>query len=289
MNLSKDDEKFLELYSDSIYDKPSVTIDNVILRFRDIENNNYRKHPDKKLQICLIKRAYSPYKDCYAVPGTFIDLKDSLSNTLKKCLENKIGLKDFYFEQLYTFGDEQRDPRTRVISIAYLILTNKQEQLKNCEWFDIDFQASKNEFVLTNNGYKKSQKIKITLTNKNTTLTNEILVKFEKKNFEEIKTIKIIKSELAFDHIKILYFAFERLKNKLEYTDVIFNLMPKYFTLTELKLCFEQILHENLLDAKFRRKIADKVKPVDLKINEKGHRPSRFFEHNVSWNLNNIE
>ena len=169
MNLSKDDEKFLELYSDSIYDKPSVTIDNVILRFRDIENNNYRKHPDKKLQICLIKRAYSPYKDCYAVPGTFIDLKDSLSNTLKKCLENKIGLKDFYFEQLYTFGDEQRDPRTRVISIAYLILTNKQEQLKNCEWFDIDFQASKNEFVLTNNGYKKAQKIKITLTNKNTT------------------------------------------------------------------------------------------------------------------------
>lgn len=289
MNLSKEDAEFLELYSDSEYDKPSVTVDNVILRFTDKLSNNYRKLPKKQLQIALLKRNYSPFKDCYALPGTFIDLNNTLSTTVKKCLKSKVNLQDFYYEQLYTFGDNQRDPRTRVLSVAYMILTNSQENLSNAEWFDISVETNPIVLTETKEGYLQTQKIKINLSNNYTSLENEILVKFEKRNHEEIKEIEIINSQLAFDHIKILFFALERLKNKLEYTDIIFNLMPNNFTLTELKLCFEEILQEKLLDANFRRKIANKVKPVDDYVKEKGHRPSRMFTRNIAWNLNNIE
>lgn len=289
MDLSNEDKRYLDNYNDKNYDKPSVTVDNIILRFTNKSSNNYRKLAEKKLQVCLIKREYSPFKDAFAVPGTFIDLKLPLSISARECVQSKTGLTNFYYEQLYTFGDKQRDPRARVLSVAYLILTNNEEEIINGEWFDINTQMDEIKLEETETGYIQTQNIKIQLTNNNHSLNNEVQVYFEKKNCEEIKDVKIISSELAFDHIKILYFALERLKNKIEYTDVIFNLLPKNFTLTELKLCFEAILQEKLLDANFRRKIKSKVKPVDDFDKEKGHRPSRLFTHNISWKLNNLE
>ena len=269
--------------------KPSVTVDNVILRFTNKSSNNYRKLAEKKLQVCLIKREYSPFENTFAVPGSFIDLKLPLSVSAKKCVQDKTGLSNFYYEQLYTFGDKQRDPRERVLSVAYLILTNNEEQTSNGQWFDIDTDMQDIVLTETSTGYIQTQDINIKLICDDIILNNEIQVYFEKKNLEEIKDVKVLKSDLAFDHVKILYFALERLKNKIEYTDVIFNLLPKNFTLTELKLCFEAILHEKLLDANFRRKIKSKVKPVDDFDKEKGHRPSRLFTHNISWKLNNLE
>jgi len=269
--------------------RPSVTVDNVILRFTNKSSDNYRKLAEKKLQVCLIKRGYEPFEDKYAIPGTIIELEESLSTSVKNCVQDKTGLTNFYYEQLYTFGDEQRDPRSRVLSVAYLILTNNEEEITNGKWFDIDIKM--NDVILneTEQGYIQTQNVKINLISDNVVLENEVQVCFEKKNQEEIKEVKIINSSLAFDHIKILYFAIERLKNKIEYTDVIFNLLPKNFTLTELKLCFEAILQEKLLDANFRRKIKSKVIPVEAFDKEKGHRPSRLFTHNISWKLNNLE
>lgn len=271
------------------FNKPSVTVDNIILRFTNKSSENYRKLAEKKLQVCLIKRENEPFKDIYAVPGKFIDLQLPLSNSARQCVQEKTGLKNFYYEQLYTFGDKQRDPRERVLSVAYLILTNNEEEIINGKWFDINVNMENVELKETETGYIQTQTVKIQLVNEDEVLNNEVQVYFEKKNSEEIKDVKIIKSELSFDHIKILYFALERLKNKIEYTDVIFNLLPKNFTLTELKLCFEAILQEKLLDANFRRKIKSKVKPVDDFYKDKGHRPSRLFTHNISWKLNNLE
>ena len=83
--------------------------------------------------------------------------------------------------------------------------------------------------------------------------------------------------------------ALERLKNKLEYTDIIFNLLPKEFTLTELKQCYEIILNEHLLDANFRRKTSKMVSPTNKYDSAKGHRTSQLFVHNPTWNLNNLD
>ena len=72
---------FLSLYSDSIYEKPSVTVDAVIFRIKTVESQNYRKLGQKKLQVYLSKREYPPFKDYFGVIGTFIDLNYELNET----------------------------------------------------------------------------------------------------------------------------------------------------------------------------------------------------------------
>lgn len=289
MNISIEDKKFLELYSDSEYQKPSVTVDAVIFRIFSKESENYRKLAQKKLQVFLNKRQYSPYKDKYAIVGTFIDLQHELSDTMKLCVKNKVNLTNYYYEQLFTFGDKSRDPRTRVLSVSYMLLTNDQENLTNGDWFDIDVKEIKSNTEQLKNGFKLTKTFELILSNGEVTLKNIVEISNTKINLEETKQINIISSDIAFDHAKIIFQALERLKNKLEYTDIIFNLLPKEFTLTELKQCYEIILNEHLLDANFRRKTAKMVTPTNKLDTAKGHRTSQLFVHNPTWNFNNLD
>ena len=287
--LTNENKNFLALYSDSKYEKPSVTVDSVIFRIVSEENKNYRKLPKKKLQVFLTKRQYQPFKDMYSVIGTFIDLQHELNETMKLCVKNKVNLDNYYFEQLFTFGDKARDPRERVISVSYMLLTNSEQQLSNGDWFDIDIKEVKTNAINTENGYKLSKIINLILSNKTEKLDNTLEIKNEKKGLEEIKSINIKNNSLAFDHLNIIYHALERLKNKLEYTDIIFNLLPKEFTLTELKQCYELILGEHLLDANFRRKISKMVTPINKYDDAKGHRTSQLFIHNPNWLTINLD
>lgn len=289
MNLSKEDEKFLELYSDSEYEKPSVTVDAVIFRINSVENKNYRKLPEKKLQVFLNKRKYPPFKNKYAVVGTFIDLQNEITKTMKLCVLNKVNLKNYYYEQLFTFADKARDPRTRVLSVSYMLLTNTDENLQNGSWFDINLAEISSSTKNESNGYEIHKKFNLTFSNENESFSNVIEITNKKVGLEETKTITIAENSLAFDHTKIIYYALERLKNKLEYTDVIFNLLPKEFTLTELKQCYEIILQKNLLDANFRRKTSKMVSPVNKYVEGKGHRTSQLFVHNPTWEINNLD
>jgi hypothetical protein len=88
---------------------------------------------------------------------------------------------------------------------------------------------------------------------------------------------------IAFDHAKIIEYAVERLRNKIEYTDIAFNLMPEHFTLTELQQVYEVILGKDLLKANFRRKISDMVVETDEYTKDAGHRPSKLFKYNPNW------
>ncbi|MGI5841886.1 MAG: NUDIX hydrolase [Christensenellales bacterium] len=276
MKLSNEDEKFLQTYSSEIYEKPSLTVDAVVLRLFDKEEDNYRKLPEKKLQVFLSERKNSPFKNTFAIVGSFINLENELSDSVRKCVKDKIDLKSYYLEQLYTFGETSRDPRTRVVSVSYLLLTNKQQNLKNGEWFDIEL--TKRSTSLKNNHFVANYDL--ILKNDNLTLTNEIEVDFDAENNINPKKITLKNSSLAFDHAKIIFYALMRLRNKLDYTDIIFNLLPEKFTLTELKKSYEVILNEKLLDANFRRKTSSKVKPTDEFTKEKGHRPSQIFVKN---------
>ena len=289
MNLSREDKKFLKSYNAETYEKPSVTVDGVILRLVSKQNENYRKLPEKKLQIFLNKRSSLPFKDAFAVVGTFVNLNNELTDTMKLCVKTKVGLQNYYYEQLYTFGEKSRDPRARVLSVGYLLLTNQNEHLENGEWFDIDYKEKVIKNTTNNSGYNITKEILITLSNENQSLENKILLDITKSNLEQTKSVTITESALAFDHAKIIFYALERLKNKLEYTDIIFNLLPKEFTLTELKQCYEVILNEKLLDANFRRKTAKMVSPTTNFITGKGHRSSQLFEHNPLWQVNDLD
>ncbi len=120
---------------ESIHDfpKPSVTADIVIFT---IQNN--------ELKVLLIKRKLNPFKDKWAIPGGFVRINESLEDAAKRELEEETGVKDVYLEQLYSFGDPERDPRGRVITIAYMALINS-EQIKlraatdasDAQWFSV--------------------------------------------------------------------------------------------------------------------------------------------------------
>ena len=94
---------------------------------------------------------------------------------------------------------------------------------------------------------------------------------------------QILESQLALDHAKMLIYAIERLKNKVEYTTIAFNLMPEKFTLTKLQQVYEILLDKPLLKANFRRKISDMVIETEEYEENAGHRPSKLYCFNKNW------
>lgn len=104
-------EDFLKTYDVSQYDRPSLTTDVVIFTV-----------DQKELKVLLSKRLAEPFEGAWALPGGFLKLDRTLEENAKTILKEKTGVKDVYIEQLFTFGDLDRDPRTRVITVAYFAL-----------------------------------------------------------------------------------------------------------------------------------------------------------------------
>lgn len=117
------------------YPRPSVTVDIVV----------YGYDGGKQLKMLLIQRGSDPYKGSWALPGGFVDMGENLETAALRELEEETGVKDLYVEQLYTFGNPGRDPRGRVISVAYFSLVNLQDHpavaasdADKAEWFPLN-------------------------------------------------------------------------------------------------------------------------------------------------------
>ena len=203
------------------YPRPSVTADVIIFTLRQDD-----------LQVLLVRRKLPPFQGMWAIPGGFVNIDEPLEEAALRELEEETGLRDVYLEQLYTFGDPGRDPRGRVITVAYLSLVpaatvrpRAGDDAAEARWWSV---------------------------------TDLPL--------------------LAFDHAGILTYALERLRYKLEYSAVGFELLPQRFTLTDLQSAYETVLGEALDKRNFRRKILD----ADI-IEETGDyrtgegRPARFY------------
>lgn len=270
--------------------KPSVTVDTIIFTVRDLIVDNYRKLPEKKFQVLLVKRAGEPYKDKWSLPGTFVGENERFEEAVNRCLEEKANIKDIYLEQLYSWGDPQRDPRERVISTSYMGLVDAGDiqikagkNVEDIEWFNIKLNTIKEKSKEKKDGYYKTEEIEIILENKDIALKNRVKVVKELVNGNVIIYTQILQSDLAFDHAKILIYAIERLKNKVEYTTIAFNLMPEKFTLTKLQQVYEILLDKPLLKANFRRKISDMVIETEEYEENAGHRPSKLYKFNTDW------
>ena len=269
----KSEEEFLKNYDSNTFEKLSMTTDILLLSVSDEKQDNYRKTSNKNMSVLLVKRNTYPFKDKWCLPGGFLDpLKETLEECAKKVLLNETNLKDVYLEQLYTSDDINRDPRMRVISTSFIALVDKNKLLskisENASWFDINIKEENNILLITlDNGedvikYKMKKLLKHHTTNKYTYSTLE-------------------NNDIAFDHCSIIVSGIERLKNKIEYTDIVFNMMPEYFTLGDLQRVYETILGKKLLDPAFRRIIADKVVKTDKIKTGGGHRPSALFKYKV--------
>jgi len=217
-----------------LYKNPSVTVDVIV--FTVIDN---------ELKVLLVKRKYEPFQGKWVIPGGFVRAEESLEDAAKRELLEETNVKDIYMEQLYTFGAPKRDPRGRVITIAYMSLINSS---------NIDLKAS--------------------------------------SDAAEAKWHPIYKMpELGFDHKDILDYALQRLRYKLEYTTIAFQLLPEAFTLTALQTVYEIIFNKKLDKRNFRKKILSLgfIKDTKRMKRDVAHRPAKIYsfisEHTILENF----
>jgi ADP-ribose pyrophosphatase YjhB (NUDIX family) len=180
------------------YPRPALTVDCVVFGY-----------DGRSLRVLLIERAAEPFRGRWALPGGFVNMDETIDAAALRELEEETGLVRLYLEQLYTFGDLGRDPRERVVSVAYFALVKPADHVvraasdaKRAEWFPVDDLPA-----------------------------------------------------LAFDHPHIVETALERLRAKIRYRPVGFELLPRKFTLTELQRLYEAVLGRELDKRNFRKRI----------------------------------
>jgi 8-oxo-dGTP diphosphatase len=202
--------------------RPALTVDIVVFGL-----------DEEDLKVMLIQRDLAPFEGQWALPGGFVRVDETLDDAARRELVEETGLKDIYLEQLYTFGAIGRDPRERVVTVAYYALVNlvghdvqASTDARNAAWFPV----------------------------------SEL-------------------PELAFDHQKILDAAHDRLRGKVRYQPIGFELLPDRFTLRQLQHLYEVILDRELDKRNFRKKVLAMEIVKETKEIEKdvAHRAARLY------------
>lgn len=282
------EEEFLKQYDSAIYEKPSLTVDMLIFTVMEEEKENYRKLAEKSLKILLVKRGNHPDMGKWALPGGFVLTDESLDDAALRVLRKETNIENIYMEQLYTWGEVNRDPRTRVISSSYMALVDSSSlsikagnNEEDARWFNIQYNLLSENSLDIESGDSFEEIVEIKLWNNSEEISAKIRVI---ENFDGRIRREIIESVgLAFDHGKFIEYGISRLRNKVEYTSLAFNLMPELFTLTELQKVYEIIQGKELLAAAFRRKISNMVVETNEFTKDVGHRPSKLFRYNPRW------
>lgn len=180
------------------HERPAVTVDCVVFAL-----------DEEDLKVMLIQRNIPPFEGKWALPGGFVRMTETLEEAALRELREETGLRQVYLEQLYTFGDTDRDPRGRVITVAYYALVNlaghtvsATTDARAAAWFSVDDLP-----------------------------------------------------ELAFDHETIFTAGLSRLRGKVRYEPIGFELLPRKFTLSQIQKLYETVLGTPLDKRNFRKKI----------------------------------
>ncbi len=293
MNENLDEKQFLSTYDITQYERPSVAADMAIYTIaQESTSENFRKLPKQTLRILLVKRADYPFKDCWALPGGFCKPEEDVIETAFRELYEESHVKSAYLKPVGIFGEQGRDPRGWIISSTFMALVDATttelkpgSDTREAKWFSIDLNISEPKKVLKKEDAKIQTIYEMTLTDDETGEKLKATVKEHKqfKNYHESISYEIVKSDmLAFDHAKIILYTTLYLRQSVENDLKLgFDLMPEYFTLTELQTAFELILGKELITPNFRRKIGDYVIETDKMLEGAGHRPAKLFKRNV--------
>lgn len=251
--------------------KVSYTTDLLIFGIDSRKSTNTRSLPKKYFSILLVKRNKEPFNNKWCLPGGFIFDDETSKEASSRVLEKETGLVDVYMQQLKVNDEVDRDPRGRVISVSYMALVDRtllsSTLREEACFFDIEVEEAGDLYVikLTNGEEEISYKTKRVA----------IDLKSEEYSYEVLG-----ENDLAFDHAKLIIEGIMELRNKVNNTDIVFNLMPQEFTIGELKQVYELLLNKSLVNSAFRRTIADKVILTDKMIKTGGHRPSVLCKYN---------
>jgi 8-oxo-dGTP diphosphatase len=209
------------------YPRPALTVDCIVFGL-----------DDEDLKVILIERKLPPFQGQWALPGGFVQMSESLEEAARRELREETGIEQVFLEQLYTFGDVKRDPRDRVVTVAYYALVNR---------VDHKVHASTDA----------NQAVWWSITNL---------------------------PPLAFDHQKIFDLALTRLKNKVRYEPIGFELLPRKFALSQLQKLYETILGIPLDKRNFRKKILkmDLLIELDEMQIDVPHRAARLYQFDAA-------
>ena len=223
----------------SEFEKPSVAVDTVILRVKDIAERDGKRLVPKMVQVLLVRKQGG---EKWQLPGTIV----RLGETSMDAIERKLGaevVENGAFEQLYTVDNNiDRDERGHVISIVYLDMLKPNSDSKGLDLEGYDVQW----FWVSRDRY-----------------------------FMNVASQEII-DELAYDHKSIINDAIDRIKGKLLYTDIGFNFVGETFTVRELEYTFEA-LNEYKIPG-FRRLISDRITGTGEMSKGNAFRPAEVYK-----------
>jgi 8-oxo-dGTP diphosphatase len=234
---ASEEQEFLAAYDAQAFPRPSLAVDVAILSV-----------VEGRVEVALVQRGEHPHKGRWALPGGFVQMDESLDRAASRVLAVKAGLADVYLEQLYTFGEPSRDPRTRVISVAYYALV-AHGRLR---------PSRDSQLVLGRSGVRWAG---------------------ETGGPVEVRDSEGREMPLAFDHADILGMAVRRIRGKLDYTPIGFQLLAERFTLRRLQDVHETILDRTLNKDSFRRRMlaSGLLEATGERETEVGHRPAELY------------
>lgn len=271
----------------NLYEKPSVTMDIVLFTLGEKESDTLgRKNKEKELKILLVKENKDFSTTEWRVPGGFLRADENLYERVQKKIKKVSGIDDIYFEQLYTWGDTNTSLDKRVISISYMGLINNKRLKENIEndnvaWFSVK-KESIDKQKISNKEVRYKYRISLINEERKVIIKYDLIEKIKIRAFDrEISyeyNASIGEDLLTFDYLKVIDYAIERMKNKVQYTAIAFSLLPKLFTLTELQQVYEILLGRKLIKSNFRRWVSKIVEETDKTKKEGAHRPSRLFK-----------
>lgn len=239
-----------------------MNVNVVVISVSDEKQDNHRKNSKKMMSILLVKKS-----SMWCLPSGKVEKGKTLEENAIDVLYKDTNIENIYTEQLYTFDKLNKEE----ITISYVGLIDKNtlniSLTNNSSWFDI--VSSKEE----------KNVVEMILTNGKETINFSIIKKLRAKTSDRYEFTEKEKSNILANQSIVILSAIERIRNKLNYTDIVFNMMPKYFSLGELQQVYEVILGKKLLDPAFRRVIANKVEKTDKMRVDGAHRPSYLFKY----------
>jgi 8-oxo-dGTP diphosphatase len=234
-----EERAFLEAYDPDKFPHPSVAVDVAPATTLD-----------GALRVLLVRRGEQPQKGKWALVGGFVGIRESLDDAAKRVLLTKARLEGIFLEQLYTFGAVDRDPRTRVITVAYYALVEAARLLP----------AVSENVVLA--------RLRVPWAGETGGPVDAL--------DDDGRTLP-----LAFDHAEILGMVVKRLRGKLGYAPIGFRLLPRSFTLRQLQEVHEAILGRKLNKDSFRRSAlaSGLVAPTGKSETDVPYRPASLYQY----------
>ena len=284
-----DENNFLSEYEPSIYAKKygyqSLTSDIVVFSVDEHKHDNKRKLNQKFMKILLIERAAHPNKGKWALPGGFIG-DDTPEEAAYRELRTETNVENIFLDPIGTWGEKNRDSRIkkrqRVISSAFMSLIDSStvdviagDDAAKAIWFEIHINEEDGSGI----------DIEFINTEQNITLKAHINVQKTMRGVSESIHYKQSQSDLAFDHAEMIIVGLMHLRAKIRNKEnIVFNLMPTDFTLSELQQTYEIILNTNLLTPAFRRDMKNSskgwhVEETGTMRKEGQHRPSELYQY----------